>query len=196
MSINGQQWSPTLDGREINLFNLDPAIITVDHIAKVLARINRWAGHWKRPVSVARHCLSLTAWLEKSGYSNMILLQSMFHDAAEAYTTDIPSPLKKLLWIGDSEYTSGHSAACAVECSEMVSYARFEERLLGHIFKHLNIGWPIDPVVMQADRDIRDSELLIIRGDQEDHLSIDPCVVAEAFKKKAWSLFGNEDCLR
>lgn len=133
-------YSKSLDGVEMNPWNLDPKIVTVPFIANALARINRYAGHWRHPISVARHSIVVAHALASKGYFEAIQLQGLFHDASEAYTTDIPSPLKHVLRV----YTD----------VEVVDYATFEDRLLESIYRKLGIGgkYPIHEAVWEEDR--------------------------------------------
>lgn len=169
-------FSKTVDGIEMNLWDLDPAIVTVPHIANVLARINRYAGHWVHPISVARHCLTLSDELKRQGLDTMTQLQGLFHDASEAYTTDIPSPLKALLSISDP----GRS---------FVPYGHFEADLLMRIYTKLMIRWPIHPAVWAADKAAYELEIPIIRGAVRPSVVNDPEVVANLFTWRAKALF-------
>ena len=169
-------YSKTIAGVEMNWWNLDPSIVTIEHIGNVLARINRYAGHWIRPISVARHCLTMTDKLRDAFASPMVQLQGLFHDAAEAYTQDIPSPLKSELYIADTD-------------GEPMPYGDFEDDLTRRIFEHLNIAWPIPRVVWDADRAEYHSELPILRGEVHPSQSTDPEVVAGLFIARARILF-------
>jgi hypothetical protein len=166
-------FSKTVDGIEMNLWDLDPAIVTVPHIANSLARINRYAGHWINPISVARHCLSLVDILKKQHCPVGVQLQGLFHDASEAYTQDIPAPLKDRLSIHDERV------------GLTVSYRGFEERLLERIYYRLSIPWPIAPEVLFVDGDIYEKELPIIRGQVRPPYGNDPETAALVFINRA-----------
>lgn len=65
--------------------------IRLADLAHSLSCINRFGGHSREPYSVAQHsvlvselCHPRDAW------------QGLFHDAAEAYVNDLPSPIKHL----------------------------------------------------------------------------------------------------
>jgi hypothetical protein len=73
--MSDPKWCRTTDGKEINLFDPDLALFTVDRIANALARINRFAGHWERPVSVARHSIFVAELLRAAGHDVETRLQ-------------------------------------------------------------------------------------------------------------------------
>lgn len=87
------------------------AIKAVDFIP-ALCRINRWAGATHKPFSVGQHtlfCLYIADILE---YTMEQKLALALHDAAEAYTGDIPSAVKKIL--GDPYYDLTHKINKAI----------------------------------------------------------------------------------
>jgi ribosomal protein L17 len=178
--MSNNKWCRTIDGKEINLFDPDTSLFTVDRIANALARINRFAGHWERAVSVARHSMCVAKRLRSDGCDIETQLQGLFHDAAEAFTTDIPSPLKKLLFV-----------FVPFE-NERLGYYKFEDTLLRCIFDRLEIGWSLRPEVHIADRLLTEHEKPWVTGKECDlyrGLSTDPEVVAAAFKLCAGKLF-------
>ncbi len=82
----------THGGQRIDLRSPDPASISIADIAWSLATTRRWTGHARPSYSVAQH----------SVYASRIVppeyaLEALLHDAAEAYTGDVASPLKALL---------------------------------------------------------------------------------------------------
>ena len=169
-------FSKTVDGIEMDLWNLDPAIVTVPHIANVLARINRYAGHWVNPISVARHCLCVTDALKKRDYPVGVQLQGLFHDASEAYTQDIPSPLKDSLWIQPPGP------------EPRMRYSAFEFDLLSRIYTKLMIPWPIHPAVWFEDKATYEKELPIIRGQVRPPYGNDPDTASIVFINRARAL--------
>lgn len=69
-----------------------PSMIDIEDIAHALSLTNRFSGHSKFPLSVARHSIncSLMASPERQ-------MEALLHDATEAYISDISRPTKKLL---------------------------------------------------------------------------------------------------
>jgi hypothetical protein len=96
----------TVTGALLDLRRPRAADISILDIAHSLALINRYTGHTSRPYSVAEHSL-LVAELMQREYGvrdPAALLAGLLHDAAEAYTGDLGSPMKHLLgwkWADD-----------------------------------------------------------------------------------------------
>jgi hypothetical protein len=111
----------TVSGKLINVTNPSPDDIVLQDIAWALSRIPRFAGHTitETVYNVAQHSVyvaKLASELLKSsedfnldqstwdsvlnicsvGDTNQFLLKALLHDAHEAYTGDIPSPIKKI----------------------------------------------------------------------------------------------------
>lgn len=180
--MSDYEWCKTVDSKEIDLFDPNLFLFTVEQIANVLARINRFAGHWKRPVSVARHSIRVSKLLRDAGHDTETQLQGLFHDAAEAFTTDIPTPLKKLLSIKvPSTREQGR-----------LSFEVFEDGMLHRIFDTLRIEWPLRQEVDKIDKRLTKQEGKWVRGECSDlyrNVSIDPEVTACVFKVTAKELF-------
>jgi len=113
----------------------------------------------------------------------VVQLQALFHDAEEAYTQDIPSPLKHRLWIqpqpGDG-----------VVVGDLVPYATFEAALREQIFAKMGIPWPISPAVHAEDKTAYYKEIPIIRGGHKCEHVTDPDSVAQVFISLASVLSG------
>lgn len=84
----------TFSGKNFDPENPQPSQIDLLDIAVALSRISRFVGHTVFPYSVAQHSM-LVAQLSPS--VKRIKLLALLHDADEAYTSDIPSPVKQLL---------------------------------------------------------------------------------------------------
>lgn len=69
------------------------SMIDIDDIAWSLAHQCRYNGYTPTHYSVAEHCVLIAYWLLKHR-SRMVALGGLLHDAAEAYTGDIPRPFK------------------------------------------------------------------------------------------------------
>jgi len=82
----------TRSGRMLDFLNPDPDAIDIRDIAHALALTNRYGGHTAQPYSVAQHCV-LCSIVAPRGLE----LQALMHDAQEAYTGDVPKPLKNVL---------------------------------------------------------------------------------------------------
>lgn len=71
--------------------------IGIADIAHHLALINRFGGASEFPVSVAQHCLNVAKILRLWRMPPLLCLQGLLHDAHEAVTGDLVTPLKQAL---------------------------------------------------------------------------------------------------
>ncbi len=95
-------WMLLSDGREHYLSGTDALQNTysLQSIAHHLAIINRFTGASSRPYSVAEHSLLCADISEAAGHPAYLQLACLMHDAHEAITGDMSSPVK---WtIGDA----------------------------------------------------------------------------------------------
>ncbi len=85
-------WIQTFTGR--SFWPLDPREedVCIEDIAHALALRCRFAGHCIRFYSVAEHSVLISYAVPKSD-----ALWGLLHDAAEAYSSDLPKPLKRSL---------------------------------------------------------------------------------------------------
>lgn len=88
----------TYSGVYFNLLNPDPKDVDIRDIATALSRICRYTGHPTKPYSVAEHLVRASYVPLEGQYSEVtahrIRLAILLHDAHEAYTGDISSPMK------------------------------------------------------------------------------------------------------
>lgn len=85
----------TFTGRLVWPVDARAADVCIEDIAHHLALANRWAGATYKPYSVAQHSVLVS----RHCASDHALI-GLLHDAAEAYTGDVPAPLKVALWAG------------------------------------------------------------------------------------------------
>lgn len=92
-------WMLTATGAPFNLKRIDEANISALDIAHSLAQTNRFNGHTCRPYSVAEHSLLVAELLERQFgvRDSAALLAALLHDGHEAYTGDVPTPVKQML---------------------------------------------------------------------------------------------------
>ena len=87
----------TCSGLWFDLSNPDPAKVRIADIAESLSRLCRYAGHCGRFYSVAEHSCLCAGITKGDGHGPFTQLACLLHDASEAYTADIPGPVKKYL---------------------------------------------------------------------------------------------------
>ena len=85
-------WTQTHSNKILFYEQPDPDSITIEDISIALSRQVRWGGHGEFFYSVAQHSLYVAGQVSMENR-----IYGLLHDAHEAYTGDIPAPLKKLL---------------------------------------------------------------------------------------------------
>lgn len=92
-------WMITRTGAHFDLQHVAPLSISTLDIAHALANINRFTGHAMRPYSVAEHSLLVVEIMERDFGIRQPgpLLAGLLHDAHEAYTGDLSTPMKDMI---------------------------------------------------------------------------------------------------
>ncbi len=111
----------TFTGREFNYLDPMPHMIYIDDIGWSLSQQPRFAGHagcgyrrhwfhWFRnyTYSIAQHSVHVSYLVPE-----WLALDALLHNAAEAYTLDMPTPLKQLLPDYRAIYDRVELAVCA-----------------------------------------------------------------------------------
>jgi hypothetical protein len=81
-------------GIMIDLLAPSPEDIVLRDIAHALARCVRFTGHGDNVYTVAQHCVVVAELARLAGESRAVQAWALLHDAEEAYTNDVPSPMK------------------------------------------------------------------------------------------------------
>ena len=152
-------WMITAHGREHYLTGAGQQLNTPDirEIAHALAQINRFTGHCKRPYSVAEHSVLVSTIAETEGASTSAQLAALLHDAHEAYTGDVSSPVKWAIGIAWDAFENTQQAAVhntlgvrAAMCAHRASIKRWdllalatERRDLTSYDPAKHMPWPI-----------------------------------------------------
>lgn len=82
----------TFSGHKLNVFDIDDKAIDIVDIAHALSMACRFNGHLQKFLSVAEHSIIVASMVEEKHQ-----LAALLHDAAEAYITDVPRPIKQML---------------------------------------------------------------------------------------------------
>ncbi|MDP2665205.1 MAG: phosphohydrolase [bacterium] len=132
-NVNTNRWIQTFTGKKFDPIDPDPALINIRDIAHALSNQCRYAGHTREFYSVAEHSVHVAQELERNNPKSPALwLAGLLHDAAEAYLTDLPRPIKKYV----------------------LSFSTFENRLLEVISKKYGFAYPFSPKVHFVDTSI------------------------------------------
>jgi len=76
------------------MVSMHAGVPSLEDIALALSRIPRFGGHCRTPWSVLQHSLVCEQIARNDGRTKMTRLIALLHDAHEALTGDVPSPLK------------------------------------------------------------------------------------------------------
>lgn len=87
-------WLNTATGRRFNFLAPKPEDVDIVDIAISLGNQCRYAGHTRHHYSVAMHSVIIAHTLDRLGCDAGAVAWGLMHDAAEAYVTDVPWPLK------------------------------------------------------------------------------------------------------
>lgn len=122
-------WIETYTGKRFYFLNPDPSMIEIKDIAHALSNTCRFSGHTWEFYSVAQHCLYVSDLLLEKYGDPELALEGLLHDAAEAYLTDIATPIKQAI----------------------PYYQEMENRILRTIFKKYDIHRSSTDRVKDAD---------------------------------------------
>lgn len=92
IATNTSGWIQSKSNKVISFESPDPNAFDINDIAIALARQPRFGGHGEFFYSVAQHSVLVATQVRPE-----LRLYGLMHDAHEAYTGDIPGPLKELL---------------------------------------------------------------------------------------------------
>lgn len=123
-------WIQTYSGKKFWPLSPKSKDICLEDIAWALSLKCRYSGHCNRFYSVLEHSLLVSEFCERYP------IEGLFHDAAEAYLPDIPSPIKHMF-------------------SQLVE---IENNLLRKIFIKYNLTWPLPNEVDIIDKRILANE--------------------------------------
>lgn len=158
----------TFSGQQLYPLDPRPEEISVEDIAHGLANTCRYGGQCQFYYSVGTHSIYVSR--ELDAYGPEMQLYGLFHDAAEAYITDVPRPLK----------------------NELDGYESVEHDILDAVWESLGITPPTETqwqTVMEADDQLfyYESETLLAEFDPPTVPSfsyeLSPCLPREVRKQ-------------
>lgn len=86
-----------LSGARMDYLHPENSDVTIEDIGHALSNVCRFSGHLPRFYSVAQHAVNVSKVLEAQGYDHRTQFDGLMHDTAEAFTNDLPTPLKTAL---------------------------------------------------------------------------------------------------
>lgn len=132
------QWISLLSGAKFNYNRPEESEVTIDDLANALSNICRYAGHLPRFYSVAQHLVN-TSYIVPPEHA----FTALMHDTAEAFTNDLPTPLKWALPI----------------------FKELETKIESAMAKRFGFQYPYPPEVKEADTNMLILEKIHIKGD-------------------------------
>ncbi|MEO5355125.1 MAG: phosphohydrolase [Magnetococcus sp. XQGC-1] len=128
-------WIQTFTGRQFWPMDARPEEVEIRDIAHSLAMLCRFNGHCHRFYSVAEHAVHVSRMVE-AAHARWGLL----HDAAEAYISDMPQPIKR----------------------ELPTFRACEEQLQLVIARRFALPIPMPAAVKQADMQLLATEKMAL----------------------------------
>ena len=140
--------------KKVHPFRLERDMVLIDDIANSLAMQPRFNGHLPKFYSVADHSIYVMRqakkFLEHENFpdylKHKILIRALLHDAAEAFISDIPSPVKRFM-------------TCVKEIEDEIL------RKLYHFYDAdiYNTYW-----IQASNKIIKDSDIMVLLGEKYD----------------------------
>jgi len=125
-------WIQTYTGKAFRPLDPSPGSIDIRDIAHALSLLCRFNGHCLQYYSVAEHSVRVSQLVPAEH-----ALWGLLHDAAEAYLSDLPRPVKR----------------------QVPEFVSFEDDLLRVIMRHFELPWPMPAAVKAADDTLLATEM-------------------------------------
>lgn len=132
------QWIGLLSGAQFNYNRPEESEVTLDDIASALSNICRFSGHLPCFYSVAQHLVNTSRIVPPE-----FAFDALMHDTAEAFTNDLPTPLKWALPI----------------------FKELEVKIEGAMSKKFGFNYPYNEAVKKADTEMLILEKLYVKKD-------------------------------
>lgn len=146
-------WLLTSDGQDHHISGtavlLPGNTPRIEVIAHSLAQINRFTGHAHRPYSVAEHSLLVCEIVKGMGLDCHAQRAALMHDAHEAFTGDVATPIKSALGV------------------DWLSFENIHARMVRHAF-----GMQCAHVAY--DKQIKHADLIALAIERRDLMRFDP----------------------
>lgn len=149
MTGPGKMWIQTRSGQRFDLVHPTSAMVVLDDIAHALSLMNRYTGHTVMPYSVAQHSIFVALHVSDNARPYALL-----HDAEEAYTGDLSSPMK-----------------CALRSlSSENAYGALTDGIRKAIFRRFGLQYPPPPKLWE---EVKKADWLALSTEKRDLLEHD-----------------------
>lgn len=133
-------WIGLLSGAQMNYNYPEKSDVTLDDLASALSNICRFSGHLPAFYSVAQHLVNTSRIVDPR-----FAFDALMHDTAEAFTNDLPTPLKWAFPV----------------------FKELEERIECAMANKFGFNYPYDDAVKQADTEMLILEKLYVKKDDQ-----------------------------
>lgn len=134
----GDQWIALLSGGRFNYNRPEDSDVSIEDIASALSNVCRFSGHLPRFYSVAQHCVNVSRLVPEE-----FAFTGLMHDTAEAFTNDLPTPLKWALPI----------------------FKELEVKIEAAMGKKFGFDFPYHPSIKEADTTMLILEKFFVKED-------------------------------
>jgi hypothetical protein len=164
-------WIQTATGRQFKVCEPTAEMITPLDIAHALANTCRFNGHCQMLYSVAQHCCTMVAHLERQGADLDLKRWALLHDADEAYLPDVPRPVKPFLFVRmpDDERTEGEGEIGSGD-TVLVPWATFARRVMFAVAKRFRLF----PLSGDPPAEIKAIDLRLLATEKRDLFGKEP----------------------
>lgn len=139
MTIKMQEGIALLSGNLFDYNDPENSVVTIDDIATALANVCRFSGHLHYLYSVAQHAVNCSLIVPPEQ-----AFDALMHDTAEAFTNDLPTPLKWALPV----------------------FKELEVKIESAMSRKFGFTFPISPAVKLADTQMLRMEKEKIKRDR------------------------------
>ena len=152
-------WIGLLSGGQMNYDNPEESDATIEDIASALSNVCRFSGHLPCFYSVAQHLVNTSRIVPDE-----FAFDALMHDTAEAFTNDLPTPLKWAFPV----------------------FKELEDRIESAMAKKFGFNYPYDPAIKLADTQMLLLEKTYVKQDDrpwKNYTPLDLKLEAELYNK-------------
>lgn len=135
------QWIALLSGATFNYNQPEKSDVTIEDIASALSNVCRFSGHLPVFYSVAQHLVNTSYIVPEE-----MAFTALMHDTAEAFTNDLPTPLKWAFPI----------------------FKELETKIEEAMANKFGFQFPYPPEIKEADTNMLILEKLYVKEDKSD----------------------------